>query len=74
MSARTPLTYYGGKQLLAKQIVAMMPTHRAYLEPFAGGAAGAFVFIALAFAALWRVHEVWKLVTAAAHRTGEHGP
>jgi FtsH-binding integral membrane protein len=39
-----------------------------------GGAAGAFVFIALAFAALWRVHEVWKLVTAAAHRTGEHGP
>ena len=36
---RTPLTYYGGKQKLAPQIVAMMPAHRVYLEPFAGGAA-----------------------------------
>lgn len=36
---RTPLTYYGGKQRLAKQIVALMPSHRVYLEPFAGGAA-----------------------------------
>jgi DNA adenine methylase len=34
---RTPLTYYGGKQKLASQIVAMMPPHIAYLEPFAGG-------------------------------------
>jgi DNA adenine methylase len=36
---RTPLTYYGGKQKLAQQIVALMPRHVAYLEPFAGGAA-----------------------------------
>ena len=36
---RTPLTYYGGKQRLAAQIVALMPPHRVYLEPFAGGAA-----------------------------------
>lgn len=39
---RTPLTYYGGKQLLAAQIVALMPAHRVYLEPFAGGAAVLF--------------------------------
>jgi hypothetical protein len=36
---RTPLTWYGGKQRLAPRIVAMMPAHRGYLEPFAGGAA-----------------------------------
>jgi DNA adenine methylase len=36
---RTPLTYYGGKQRLARQIVPLMPKHRVYLEPFAGGAA-----------------------------------
>ena len=39
---RTPLTYYGGKQMLARQIVEMMPPHRSYLEPFAGGAAVLF--------------------------------
>lgn len=36
---RTPLTYYGGKQGLSRQIVPLMPPHRLYLEPFAGGAA-----------------------------------
>ena len=35
----TPLAYYGGKQLLAAQIVPLMGPHRVYLEPFAGGAA-----------------------------------
>ena len=40
--SRTPLTYYGGKQRLAAQIVALMPPHRVYLEPFAGGAAVLF--------------------------------
>lgn len=39
---RTPLTYFGGKQKLAAQIVSFMPPHRIYLEPFAGGAAVLF--------------------------------
>lgn len=39
---RTPLTYYGGKQRLARQIVPLMPSHRVYFEPFAGGAAVLF--------------------------------
>ncbi len=39
---RTPLTYYGGKQLLAAQIVPLMPASRVYIEPFAGGAAVLF--------------------------------
>ncbi len=39
---RTPLTYYGGKQALARQIVPLFPPHRSYLEPFAGGAAVLF--------------------------------
>jgi DNA adenine methylase len=42
VSGRTPLTYYGGKQKLAAQIVELMPRHVAYLEPFAGGAAVLF--------------------------------
>lgn len=39
---RTPLTYYGGKQQLAQRICALMPPHRVYFEPFAGGAAVLF--------------------------------
>ncbi|MGD1156524.1 MAG: DNA adenine methylase [Terriglobia bacterium] len=33
-----PLAYIGGKQRLAKKIIAILPNHTAYVEPFAGGA------------------------------------
>lgn len=36
---RTPITYYGGKQMMAKQIVSMIPAHKIYCEPFFGGGA-----------------------------------
>lgn len=36
---RTPITYYGGKQTMAKTIVSMLPAHRIYCEPFFGGGA-----------------------------------
>ncbi len=36
---RTPITYYGGKQLLAETIINMMPSHKIYCEPFFGGGA-----------------------------------
>jgi len=36
---KTPITYYGGKQQLAKTITSLIPCHRLYCEPFIGGAA-----------------------------------
>ncbi|CAN5428285.1 DNA adenine methylase [soil metagenome] len=36
---KTPISYYGGKQTLAAKIVAMIPQHNLYCEPFIGGAA-----------------------------------
>jgi DNA adenine methylase len=36
---KTPITYYGGKQNLAKMIVELIPKHTTYTEAFAGGAA-----------------------------------
>jgi DNA adenine methylase len=36
---KTPLSYYGGKQQLAKTILGLIPAHRLYCEPFLGGAA-----------------------------------
>lgn len=36
---KTPITYYGGKQLLASKIVSMIPDHRIYCEPYFGGGA-----------------------------------
>lgn len=33
-----PLAYIGGKNRLAKTIIAMLPEHTTYVEPFAGGA------------------------------------
>jgi DNA adenine methylase len=39
LGLKTPVTYYGGKQLLAKKIIKLIPVHNLYCEPFAGGAA-----------------------------------
>ena len=36
---KTPLTYYGGKQQLAKTILSLISEHRLYCEPFVGGGA-----------------------------------
>lgn len=34
-----PISYYGGKAMLATKIVGMIPQHITYVEPFCGGAA-----------------------------------
>src|SRR5690349_4140510 len=36
---KPPLTYYGGKQKLAKHILPLIPKHTLYCEPFFGGGA-----------------------------------
>jgi DNA adenine methylase len=36
---KTPISYYGGKQIMARLIVSLIPPHRLYCEPFAGGLA-----------------------------------
>jgi len=36
---KPPFAYYGGKQLLAKRIINLIPKHTTYVEPFVGGAA-----------------------------------
>src|SRR4051812_47384415 len=33
-----PLSYVGGKRTLAKQIIALFPEHKTYVEAFGGGA------------------------------------
>jgi DNA adenine methylase len=42
---KTPISYYGGKQQLAQVILRLIPKHRLYCEPFAGGAAVLFAKI-----------------------------
>lgn len=42
MSVRAPFAYYGGKAGMAPQIVALMPEHRVYMEPFFGSGAVLF--------------------------------
>lgn len=39
---KPPLTYYGGKQKLAKTIIELIPDHHTYCEPFFGGGAVLF--------------------------------
>lgn len=39
LNLKTPVTYYGGKQQMAKHIVPLLPVHNLYCEPFCGGAA-----------------------------------
>jgi DNA adenine methylase len=36
---KTPISYYGGKQKLAKTIIGLIPKHNLYCEPFFGGGA-----------------------------------
>jgi DNA adenine methylase len=38
-SLNPPLKWHGGKHYLARRIVALMPPHRHYVEPYAGGLA-----------------------------------
>ena len=48
---KTPITYYGGKQRLCKQILSMMPPHKIYCEPYFGG--GAVFFSKWPFNIIW---------------------
>ncbi len=36
---KTPISYYGGKQMMLKEILPLIPTHDMYVEPFFGGGA-----------------------------------
>jgi DNA adenine methylase len=36
---KSPITYYGGKLNLVKEILPLIPVHRVYIEPFFGGGA-----------------------------------
>lgn len=38
-SLTPPLKWHGGKHYLSSRLVAMMPPHTHYVEPFAGGLA-----------------------------------
>jgi len=36
---RPPITYYGGKQSMVKEILPLIPEHNSYVEAFVGGGA-----------------------------------
>lgn len=39
MNLKTPISYYGGKQSMVKEILPLIPEHKIYVEPFFGGGA-----------------------------------
>ena len=39
MNMKTPISYYGGKQNLVKELLPLFPKHVQYVEPFTGGGA-----------------------------------
>lgn len=39
LSKNPPMSYYGGKQQMAKHILPLIPEHKTYVEPFLGGGA-----------------------------------
>lgn len=39
---KTPISYYGGKQIMLKHILPLIPVHKLYTEAFCGGAAVLF--------------------------------
>src|SRR5438067_2157874 len=39
---RSPITWFGGKGILARKIVPLFPHHQCYVEPFCGGASCLF--------------------------------
>ncbi|MBF6612169.1 MAG: DNA adenine methylase [Chloroflexi bacterium] len=39
---RSPITWFGGKGILARKIVPLFPPHQCYVEPFCGGASCLF--------------------------------
>lgn len=63
---KTPITYYGGKQSLAKKIISLFPKHHLYCEPFAGGLAVLFAKEKSAVEVVndkdWRVVNFFKVL------------
>ncbi len=39
INLKTPISYYGGKQMMLKYILPNIPKHESYIEPFIGGGA-----------------------------------
>lgn len=52
-----PLKYHGGKHYLAKRIVALMPPHLHYVEPYFGGGS---VLLAHDPARDWFIDDAWR--------------